>query len=127
MTSYKDRIHRQVRALIQLIADAAQQNRTLLANEIMYWYTFDGMGEFAFNQSFGMMEHKRFHFTYSLFRNALGLLGPLTSVIWLLKIAFVWFKWVPPVRGWFEMMDFCMKQMDTRQQVRAASDTNGVS
>jgi cytochrome P450 len=93
-------------------SDIAQ--KPVLVNDVMYWFTFDSMGEFAFNQDFGMMKRQEWHYAIHLFRRALSVIGPFASTIWLIKIGFAFFPWFWKIGSWFEMMRFCYKQMDNR-------------
>lgn len=84
----------------------------------MYWFAFDSMGEFAFNQDFGMMRRQEWHFAVSLFRRALSLIGPFAPIAWLIRIAFAFLPWFWKIGDWFSMLAFCNKQLETRMKVR---------
>ena len=97
--------------------DSAVAHEPVLINDIMYWFAFDSMGEFAFNQDFGMMKGGEWHYAINLFRRALSLIGPFSPMIWLIKIGFAFFPWFGKIGDWFAMMAFCYKQMDKRMVV----------
>lgn len=96
----------------------AAAKKPVVINEVMYWFAFDSMGEFAFNQDFGMMERQEWHFAVKLFRRALSIVGPFASTIWLMKIGFSYLPWFWKIGDWFSMLAFCNQQMQTRMKVR---------
>ncbi|KAL8653586.1 MAG: hypothetical protein Q9210_002004, partial [Variospora velana] len=83
----------------------------------MYWFAFDSMGEFAFNQDFGMMRRQEWHFAITLFRRALALIGPFSPAVWLIKIGFAFVPWFWNIGAWFGMLSFCNKQLEARTKV----------
>ncbi|PYH34145.1 cytochrome P450 [Aspergillus neoniger CBS 115656] len=99
---YQHRIVQKVHKLKCLIL--AQQHQPILVNELMYWFAFDSMGDFAFSINFGMMENQEWHRCILLFRPA----------IWIPRLAFTivpglwWAKW------WFQMLAFCDQCMEQR-------------
>ncbi|KAL8752225.1 MAG: hypothetical protein Q9184_005800 [Pyrenodesmia sp. 2 TL-2023] len=121
---YRPRIDRQIAVLLQRISEAATTRSTVLTNDIMYWFAFDSMGEFAFNQDFGMMRRQEWHFAITLFRRALSLIGPFSPALWLIKIGFAFVPWFWNIGAWFGMLSFCNKQLEARTKlIRIASDT----
>ncbi|GKZ96531.1 hypothetical protein CBS115989_5487 [Aspergillus niger] len=111
---YHHRIIRKVEKLVNLIQ--AEGHRPILINEVMYWFAFDSMGDFAFSMDFKMMENQEWHQVILLFRSALALLGPLSPAIWIPRLAFafapglLWAKW------WFQMLAFCDQCMERRMK-----------
>ena len=87
----------------------------------MSWYSFDAMGEFLFDKGFGMMTSNAWHPAIEHQKGALALLGPLSHAIWLIRLGFVFLPWVPQVREWFSMVDFCEARMFDRMKVRPPS------
>ena len=100
------------------ISDSAMAKKPVIINEVMYWFAFDSMGEFAFNQDFGMMRRQEWHFAVTLFRRALSIVGPFQSTIWLIKVGFTFLPWFWKIGDWFKMLAFCKLQMDNRMKVR---------
>ena len=100
------------------ISESAAAKKPVVVNEVMYWFAFDSMGEFAFNQDFGMMQRQEWHFSITLFRRALSIVGPFAPTIWLMKIGFAFLFWFGRIKDWFSMLAFCHKQMDNRMKVR---------
>lgn len=111
---YHHRIIKKVDKLVKLVQAEGQQ--PILINEIMYWFAFDSMGDFAFSMDFKMMENQEWHQVILLFRSALALLGPLSPAIWIPRLAFsfapglLWAKW------WFQMLAFCDQCMERRMK-----------
>ncbi|KAK3166673.1 hypothetical protein OEA41_009798 [Lepraria neglecta] len=92
--------------------------RPVVINEVMYWFAFDSMGEFAFNQDFGMMRRQEWHFAVTLFRRALSIVGPFAPPIWLIKVGFTFLPWFWKIGDWFKMLAFCNQQMLSRMKTR---------
>ena len=88
-----------------------------MINAVMYWFTFDSMGEFAFNRDFGMMHRQEWHFAINLFRRALSIIGPFAPTIWLMKVGFAFVPWFWKIGDWFSMLAFCNQQMEARMKV----------
>lgn len=81
-----------------------------------YFLSFDVMGDFAFGRSFNMLEGKKWHYAVLMLRRALNLLGPLSSVPWLVQLAFS-FPIIPIVRDWNKMINWCADRMADRISV----------
>ncbi|KAJ5937093.1 cytochrome P450 [Penicillium verhagenii] len=111
---YHERIIAKVNTLISLIQE--QESQPVYLNDLMYWFSFDSMGDFAFSEDFGMMKSKQWHQVIWMFRYALALLGPFSPAIWVPRLAFAiipglwWAKW------WFEMLSFCDRCMARRMK-----------
>ncbi len=54
----------------------------------MRWFAFNSMGEFAFNEDFGMMKSDKWHTAVTRQRSALELLSVFNSTIWIIRLAF---------------------------------------
>ncbi|KAL9133026.1 MAG: hypothetical protein Q9175_005796 [Cornicularia normoerica] len=80
-----------------------------------YFLSFDVMGDFAFAKSFGMLEDKEWHYAVLMLRRALNLLGPFSSVPWVIQLAFS-FPFIPIVRDWNKMIKWCADRMTDRIQ-----------
>lgn len=81
-------------------------------------FAFDMMGEFAFSKSFGMLKTLQFEKGVKLLRKGVALLGPLSSVPWLARLAFS-FPIIPWVRDWNSMMKWAHDCMQERMNVRS--------
>ena len=72
-------ILRQILTLEQVSAFSGSQ--PVVVNDIMQWFAFDSMGEFAFNEDFGVMKSGKWHFVVTQQRSALALLGSFNPAI----------------------------------------------
>ncbi|KAK6078382.1 cytochrome p450 [Seiridium cupressi] len=113
-TDYLPRITAQVDVLKQVISTYGTQPVPL--NDVMMWFAFDSMGEFAFNQSFDMMKTGKWHEIIKQQRSALSLLGPMNPAVWAMRFGFAFAPFVPAVRAWTGMIQFCEKCVKRRLQ-----------
>ena len=113
--SYLPRILSQISALEEVIS--SYDSQPLILNDVMSWFAFDSMGEFVFNQGFGMMRSGQWHGAIVQQRAALALLGPLNTMVWLPRIAFAFFFFAWKVKDWFGMVEFCDSRMAERLKV----------
>ncbi|KAK9422223.1 putative Tryprostatin B 6-hydroxylase [Seiridium unicorne] len=109
---YLPRITAQVNVLEQVISTYGTQPVPL--NDVMMWFAFDSMGEFAFNQSFDMMKTGKWHEIIKQQRSALSLLGPMNPAVWAMRFGFAFAPFVPAVRAWTGMIQFCEKCIKRR-------------
>ncbi|KAJ6150683.1 cytochrome P450 [Penicillium chermesinum] len=111
---YHRRIVGKVNTLADLIGGKASQ--PILINEVMYWFSFDSMGDFAFSQDFEMMKNEQWHRTLWMFRYALALLGPFSPAIWVPRLAFAFIPGLWWAKWWFQMLEYCDKCMERRMK-----------
>ena len=114
LEGYELRIQKHGRLLKKHIADNA--GKPIDVSTWFYFLSFDVMGDFAFAKSFNMLENKERHYSVLMLRRALNLLGPLSSVPWLVQLAFS-FPIIPIVRDWNRMIGWCADRMQDRIQV----------
>ena len=114
LEGYDLRVQKHGRLLERHIADSA--GKPVDVSTWFYFLSFDVMGDFAFAKSFNMLENKEWHYSVLMPRRALNLLGPLSSVPWLVQLAFS-FPIIPIVRDWNRMIDWCANRMQDRIQV----------
>ena len=117
MKGYETRIHASVENLERCIEKAAASGKPVDVNSLCYWFTFDVMGEFAFAESFGMLENEQYHGIILMLRRALKLLGPFSPVLWLARIGLTLFPQFWRMADWNNMLAYCRKRMDQRIQV----------
>ncbi|KAL9035951.1 MAG: hypothetical protein Q9180_004579 [Flavoplaca navasiana] len=86
MAEYEPRVMRKVAQLRDRIT--AAQGQPMLVNDLMRWFSFDLMGDFAFSQDFGMMENREYHRAIRMLRSAITLLGPFSPAIWIPRLGF---------------------------------------
>lgn len=114
LEGYDLRIQKHGRLLEKHIADTA--GKPIDVSTWFYFLSFDVMGDLAFAKSFNMLEDKEWHYSVLMLRRALNLLGPLSSVPWLVQLAFS-FPIIPIVRDWNRMIGWCADRMQDRIQV----------
>lgn len=121
ITEYIPRIISQIETLHTIIASAATNATPILLNDIMLWFAFDSMGEFAFDQSFNMLKNGTWHRLVIQQRSALALLGSLGHTVWAIRIAFVFFSRFWRIRDWINMISFCDRQIERRLAIQLTS------
>lgn len=104
-----------VRTLEKLIQ--AKTSRPIVMNDLMYFFAFDSMGDFAFSEDFGMMKNQRWHSSIAKLRSALTLLGPFSPAIWIPRLGFAFIPTFWKVGHWFHMLEFCDQCMSRRMKV----------
>ncbi|KAJ6124316.1 hypothetical protein N7471_011633 [Penicillium samsonianum] len=114
LAQYHQRVVEKVRTLQSLVA--LEQSRPVLINDLMYFFAFDSMGDFAFSEDFGMMKNKRWHSSIAMLRSALTLLGPFSPAIWIPRLGFAFIPSLWKVRHWFHMLEFCDQCMAGRMK-----------
>lgn len=85
----------------------------------MQWFAFDSMGEFAFNENFGMMKTKTWHRAIIQQRSALAILGSLNHTVWAIRLAFAFLARFWRVKDWMGMISFSDQCMERRLQTEA--------
>jgi tryprostatin B 6-hydroxylase len=103
--------------LESIIASSAGQ--PVVPNDIMQWFAFDSMGEFAFNENFGMMKTKTWHRAIMQQRSALAILGSLNHTVWAIRLAFAFLARFWRVKDWMGMISFCDQCMERRLKTEA--------
>lgn len=114
LADYESRINTYGEVLERHIA--ATTGEPVNVSEWFYFLTFDVMGDFAFARSFKMLEDEKWHYAVLMLRRALTLLGPFSSVPWLIQLALS-FPIIPIVRDWHTMIKWCSDRMTERIEV----------
>ncbi|KAB8294166.1 hypothetical protein EYC80_009606 [Monilinia laxa] len=114
LLSYEPRVLRKVIGLKDHIQQAGC--KPILVNDLMQWFSFDLMGDFAFSQDFGMMEKLEYHSAIMMVRSAITLLGPFSPAIWIPRLGFAFLSRFWKVRDWFGMLAFCDSCMERRMK-----------
>lgn len=112
---YLPRILRQILTLEQVSALSGSQ--PVVVNDIMQLFAFDSMGEFAFNEDFGVMKSGKWHFVVTRQRSALALLGSFNAAIWIFRLALAFPPFFWRVRDRTGMIAFCDSRMEQRLKV----------
>ncbi|CEJ59403.1 hypothetical protein PMG11_08028 [Penicillium brasilianum] len=116
---YLPRILQQIGTLESIIARASADGEPVVPNDIMQWFAFDSMGEFAFNENFSMMKTKTWHRAIMQQRSALAILGSLNHTVWAIRLAFAFLGRFWRVKDWMGMISFCDQCMERRLQTEA--------
>ncbi|GAP91120.2 putative cytochrome P450 [Rosellinia necatrix] len=103
--TYLPRILSQITKLQQAI-ERFEKN-VVPVNDVMQWFAFDSMGEFAFNHSFNMLETAKWHDAAIQQRSALMILGAFNPTVWAIRLAFFFGSSFWRVKDWFGMVKFC--------------------
>lgn len=85
-------------------------------NDVMLWFAFDSMGEFAFNQSFDMMKTGKWHKIIKQQRSGLSIMGSMNPVVWAMRLGFALAFFVPPVSDFISMIAFCEECINNRMK-----------
>ncbi|KAK7746692.1 hypothetical protein SLS53_001879 [Cytospora paraplurivora] len=114
ISEYLPRILAQIDVLQETIARYGSSPVPI--NDVMMWFAFDSMGEFAFNQSFDMMKTGSWHSIIEQQRAGLSLLGPMSNAIWAIRLGFAFASFMRPVSDFVGMIDFCEKCINKRMK-----------
>ena len=117
LEEYDPRVLKKVSGLRERIAQVTGQ--PVLVNDLMRWFSFDLMGDFAFSQDFGMMEKREYNTAIRMLRSAITLLGPFSPAIWIPRLGFAFIPGLWKVKDWFGMLAFCDSCMERRMKVRS--------
>ncbi|KAL2813351.1 benzoate 4-monooxygenase cytochrome P450 [Aspergillus cavernicola] len=84
-------------------------------SDLVFWLTFDRMGEFVLGKSFDMLNNQRWHDIILLLQKAMSILGPLSPTPWVVQIAFKLLPRVGVLSDWFTMVGWCESQVRSIQ------------
>lgn len=115
LAEYEPRVLRKVACLKERIAQS--NSEPIVVNNLMRWFSFDLMGDFAFSQDFGMMDKKAYNSAITQLRSAITLLGPFSPAIWIPRLGFAFIPGLWKVKDWFSMLEFCDECMEQRMKV----------
>ncbi|KAI1336875.1 cytochrome P450 [Xylariaceae sp. FL0016] len=107
------RILKNLDELDQCIEDDVKAGRPSNMRDLLYWFSFDAMGDFVFSKSFRMLRDRKWHSVIARLQVAMSLLGPLTPAPWLIHIGFRMPR-VSVLKDWYNMLDWCASEMRTR-------------
>ncbi|KEY67605.1 hypothetical protein S7711_08275 [Stachybotrys chartarum IBT 7711] len=113
---YQQKMTDHAHNLVKIIGKYADEGKVVPFSSFAYWFSFDVMGLFALNKSFGMMHNGQWHEMITRLRGAIALLGPCSSVPWLGQIAFKFFKFHPTVQDWNIWSKWCQAQIEEQIQ-----------
>lgn len=112
LPSYYPRLQRQVEVLEHKLGE--KSGLPIFVNDLIAFWSFDSMGEFAFNQDFGMMHNEQWHDAIDMIRKATSILGPMKSVIWLIRLGLFFVPRFWRIGDWNKAMAFCRQRLQDR-------------
>jgi tryprostatin B 6-hydroxylase len=118
VAQYEEKILKYIDELDACIEGDARAHKVSDVTNLFFWFGFDAMGDFVFNKSFGMLRTQEWHHIIILLQRALSLLGPFSPVPWLVQLAFHLLPRFWVLKDWFDMVDWCERQMKERIGVR---------
>ncbi|EHK18385.1 uncharacterized protein TRIVIDRAFT_47618 [Trichoderma virens Gv29-8] len=127
LSEHEAKILKYVDKLDQCIAEDAKLENVTNMRDLLLWFGFDIMGDFVFSKSFGMLENKQWHHIIVRLQRALSLLGPFSSVPWLIQIGFKLAPRVSVLKDWFDTVAWCQSQMRDRLENGSASQSQDLS
>ncbi|KAF2653512.1 putative benzoate 4-monooxygenase cytochrome P450 [Lophiostoma macrostomum CBS 122681] len=106
LQTYQDKINAKVK---QLKANIFQRLETKInCTELFVYFGFDVMGEFAFGESFGMLESNRQHAGIQIIKKGMLVVGRFTPVPWLILLL----QSLPFVKAdWYRLQAFAHEQV----------------
>ncbi|KAI1384223.1 cytochrome P450 [Hypoxylon trugodes] len=111
LTEHNKKILGHIDMLVKIIeADAVSGSPTRM-DEVLYWFSWDAMGDFVFSKPFGMLEKRQWHQLISGLRKGLFALGPLASAPWMIQCGFRLAPRVGALKDWDNMMAWCTDLM----------------
>ncbi|KAL2827895.1 cytochrome P450 [Aspergillus pseudoustus] len=111
LVQYKNKVHTPISQLDNCIQSDIATGQVSEVSDLVFWLTFDRMGEFVLGRSFNMLTNKSWHNIILLLQKAMGILGPLSPTPWVVQIAFKLMPRVGILNDWFTMVGWCEEQM----------------
>lgn len=106
------------------VRQAAASKQVVDAWKLLYEFSFDIMGDFAFGRTPEMARTEEWKTAVRNLKRGMALLGPFSPVPWLLKIGFsIPRLWI--VRDFRDMVEWCKQCM--RQRMKMTVDKPDVS
>ena len=124
MAQYEAKILDYIDQLDSCIEADAVAGRVSDVTNLLYRFSFDAMGDFVFNKSFGMLQNEEWHYVIKKLQSALSLLGPCSPVPWVVQLGFRLMPRVGVLKDWFDMVSWCEYQMRERIEVLRSAHVN---
>ncbi|KUI53153.1 Tryprostatin B 6-hydroxylase [Cytospora mali] len=118
ISEYLPRILAQIDVLQQAISRYG--TRPVPINDVMLWFAFDSMGEFAFNKAFGMTQNGAWNEIIKQQREGLSMLGFMNPVVWAMRLGFAFGSKLPSVKRFMGVLEFCEKCIQERMKTSPA-------
>ncbi|KAL4902350.1 hypothetical protein BDW74DRAFT_169559 [Aspergillus multicolor] len=107
LTQYKTQILPSLSRLDACIKTNITEKKVSNLSDLLFWLTFDRMGEFVLGKSFNMLRDREWHAIIVLLQKAMSILGPLSPTPWIVQIAFRLMPRVGVLKDWFTMVRWC--------------------
>ena len=117
LSQYADRVKVILEQLDRCLETDAKEGKTSDLNELLLWFSFDVMGDFVFNKSFGMLQLREWKSEIGMLQSAMALLGPFSPLPWLIHIGFRFAPGAWRVKDWMAWTGWCEQQMKERMKV----------
>ncbi|KAJ4859774.1 cytochrome p450 domain-containing protein [Trichoderma breve] len=127
LAEHEAKILKYVDKLDQCIEQDAKLQKVTNMRDLLLWFGFDIMGDFVFSKSFGMLENQQWHHIIVRLQRALSLLGPFSSVPWLIQVGFNLAPRVSVLKDWFDTVAWCQSQMRDRLENGSSSQSQDLS
>ncbi|CEL09984.1 hypothetical protein ASPCAL13111 [Aspergillus calidoustus] len=111
LVQYKNKVHTPISQLDNCIQTDIASGQASELFDLVFWLTFDRMGEFVLGRSFNMLTNQSWHRIILLLQKAMGILGPLSPTPWVVQIAFKLMPHVGVLNDWFTMTNWCEEQV----------------
>ena len=128
MAQYESRILDELHLLEEQVEQHSQSDQSSPVSNLFGWFSFDVMGDIVFGRSFGMLQKREWETVIQRLGEALGLLGPFSPMPWIVHLSFrLGSGWLPMVRRWEAMIEWCRAQMESKGKAQIADDDDAVS
>jgi tryprostatin B 6-hydroxylase len=122
MAGYNQKFEQYITKLDKCIEDDVISDNTTKVTDIIYWFTFDAMGDFILSMPFGMLDSRAWNEIIKKVQKGLCLLGPLSPVPWLLNLGLRFGPRLGFIRDWHNLESWC--EMLIHQRLRSKSSTS---
>ncbi|KAL2814652.1 benzoate 4-monooxygenase cytochrome P450 [Aspergillus granulosus] len=124
LAQYKDKVHTPINQFDSRIQSDIASGQASEVSDLIFWLTFDRMGEFVLGRSFNMLTNQSWHNIILLLQKAMGLLGPLGPTPWVVQIAFKLMPRVGILNDWFTVVGWCEEQV---RKIQVPDETSSES
>ncbi|KAK5992326.1 Tryprostatin B 6-hydroxylase [Cladobotryum mycophilum] len=116
VAEHEAKAQKYVSLLDDCIENDAKANQITDMRNLLFWFSFDVMGDFVLSKSFDMLQNRQWHHIIVRLQRALSLLGPLGPAPWLLQVGLRLGPRIGIVKDWFDILAWCKLQMTARLQ-----------
>jgi hypothetical protein len=121
LNEYKPRLLKAIDSLTKSI-DSHGPN-PVKVNDVLSWFSFDAMADFAFGEDFGMLNSNQWHPVIERQQKALAFLAPFNDTAWIVRLAFTLVPFHSQIKNWMQVIEFCKERMSKAMQVGIQNDS----